>query len=55
VDLSHALMVDHYDPAYTKSRRIDERTVLAEITADTLDEAGQNRAADAIAASVNGF
>ncbi|MFO8125130.1 tRNA 2-selenouridine(34) synthase MnmH [Yoonia sp.] len=53
VDLSHALMVDHYDPSYAKSRRIDEREVLAEVSVETLDEAGQERAADAIAAAVN--
>ena len=52
VDLSLALMVDHYDPAYTKSRRVDEREVLAEVTAETLDDAGQERAADDIAAAV---
>ena len=55
VDLSHALMVDHYDPSYAKSRRIDEREVLAEISADALDDAGQERAADGIAAAVNAY
>ncbi|MGJ8587345.1 MAG: tRNA 2-selenouridine(34) synthase MnmH [Yoonia sp.] len=55
VDLSHALMVDHYDPSYAKSRRIDEREVLTEVTAETLDDAGQERAADAIAAAVSAF
>lgn len=53
VDLSHALMVDHYDPSYAKSRRIDEREVLAEVSVETLDEAGQERAAEGIAAAVN--
>ncbi|MFA8442064.1 tRNA 2-selenouridine(34) synthase MnmH [Yoonia sp.] len=55
VDLSHALMVDHYDPSYAKSRRIDEREVLAEVSVDTLDDAGQERAADGIAAAVNAW
>lgn len=55
VDLSLALMVDHYDPSYAKSRRIDERDVLAEVTVETLDDAGQERAADGIAAAVNAF
>jgi tRNA 2-selenouridine synthase len=55
VDLSHALMVDHYDPSYAKSRRVDEREILAEVFAKTLDEAGQERAADGIAAAVNAF
>ena len=35
--------------------RIDEREVLAEVTAETLDDAGQERAADAIAAAVTAF
>ena len=52
VGLSHALMVDHYDPAYTKSRRIDEREVLGTLTADSLDDAGQERLADRIAAQI---
>ncbi|MEO0903450.1 MAG: tRNA 2-selenouridine(34) synthase MnmH [Pseudomonadota bacterium] len=55
VALSHALMVDHYDPSYTKSRRIDERQILAEVAVDTLDDAGQERAADGIAAAVSAF
>lgn len=53
VDLSHALMVDHYDPSYAKSRRIDEREVLAEVSVETLGETRQERAADAIASAVN--
>lgn len=52
VDLSQALMADHYDPSYAKSRRIDERDVLATVFADTLDDDGQERAADAIAAAL---
>ena len=52
VDLSHSLMVDHYDPAYAKSRKIDERRVLSEVSVDTLDDAGQERAADGIAAAL---
>lgn len=55
VDLSHALMVDHYDPSYAKSRRIDEREVLAEISVETLDTGGQESAADAVATTVNAF
>ena len=54
-DLSQALMVDHYDPSYAKSRRIDEREVLAEIAVETLDDDGQERAADYISANVNAF
>ncbi|MCK0096078.1 tRNA 2-selenouridine(34) synthase MnmH [Yoonia sp. F2084L] len=55
VDLSHALMVDHYDPSYAKSRRIDERDVLAEVAVETLDDDGQEHAADGITAAVTGF
>ncbi len=51
-DLSLALMVDHYDPAYAKSRRIDERAVLAVVEATGLDETGQERAADAVVAAL---
>jgi len=47
-ELATALMVDHYDPAYAKSRRIDEREVLAEIRVETLDANGQERASDAV-------
>ncbi len=46
--LATALMQDHYDPAYARSRRIDSRAVLGDITVETLDETGQNNAADAI-------
>ncbi|WP_375254507.1 tRNA 2-selenouridine(34) synthase MnmH [Yoonia sp.] len=53
VDLSHALMVEHYDPSYAKSRKIDQRAVLGEVKAETLDGAGQERAADQIAALLN--
>lgn len=55
VDLSHALMVDHYDPSYAKSRRIGEREVLAEVSVETLADDGQERAADGIAAAVNAY
>ena len=52
VELSHALMVEHYDPSYAKSRRIDEREVMATVQADRLDESGQERLADQIARTV---
>lgn len=55
VDLSMALMVDHYDPSYSKSRRIDERDVLANVVADTLDDAGQEQVADGITAALKSF
>jgi tRNA 2-selenouridine synthase len=37
-----ALMDQHYDPAYAKSRRIADHDVLADLHSDTLDAAGQN-------------
>ncbi len=55
VALSHALMVDHYDPAYAKSRKIDTRAVMAQVQADSLDDAGQERAADRITAALTVF
>ncbi len=51
-ELSMALMVDHYDPAYTKSRRIDERAVLAVVDAEALDQDGLTQAADAVVAAI---
>ncbi len=53
--LATALMVEHYDAAYTKSRRIDERDVIAVVQAQTLDEVGQDRAADAVMAALSGL
>ena len=50
--LAAALMQDHYDPSYAKSRRMEDREILAEVHAETLCEDGQNRAADAIAAII---
>ncbi|SEW45478.1 tRNA 2-selenouridine synthase [Cognatiyoonia koreensis] len=50
--LAAALMADHYDPAYAKSRRIDARSVISAVHADTLDEDGLNRVADLIAAQI---
>jgi tRNA 2-selenouridine synthase len=35
-----ALMAQHYDPAYAKSRRDQGTTMLAQVTADRLDPAG---------------
>jgi tRNA 2-selenouridine synthase len=52
VDLSMALMQEHYDLAYDKSRQIESRDVLAVVSADTLDDAGQEAAADAIVAAL---
>jgi len=49
VELSEALMTDHYDPAYAKSRQIEKREVLAEVRAEALDAPGLARAAEQIA------
>ena len=46
--LASALMEQHYDAAYAKSRGADEHEILADFSADSLDEAGQNTLADAI-------
>ncbi|WP_439154054.1 tRNA 2-selenouridine(34) synthase MnmH [Yoonia sp.] len=51
--LAAALMTQHYDPAYTKSRRIDTHTVIATVQAQTLDDAGQARAADALLKAIS--
>ncbi len=48
VDLSAMLMLDHYDPAYAKSRQIESRHIMATIKTDQLDDQGQEKAADAI-------
>ena len=47
--LAASLMQDHYDPSYAKSRRVEDREILAEVQTKTLDDAGQNSAADKIA------
>ncbi|MFQ1699360.1 tRNA 2-selenouridine(34) synthase MnmH [Loktanella agnita] len=52
--LAGALVAEHYDPAYAKSRRIDTRDVIAVVAAGRLDDAGQDHAADRIAAIVEG-
>ena len=43
-----ALMDQHYDPAYAKSRRSVDHAVLAELHSDRLDEAGQDSLVAAI-------
>ncbi|ROU01213.1 tRNA 2-selenouridine(34) synthase MnmH [Histidinibacterium lentulum] len=51
-ELAAALMADHYDPAYTKSRqKIGARTV-ATVTTGALDEAGLDTAADKLAEAI---
>lgn len=46
--LAIELMQAHYDPAYNKSRKIEVRNIIGTVHAETLDEDGQNRAADAV-------
>ncbi|HEX5379205.1 MAG TPA: tRNA 2-selenouridine(34) synthase MnmH [Phenylobacterium sp.] len=47
-DLAEALMEQHYDPAYDRSSRKDERQMLAVVDLPDLGPASQERAADAI-------
>ncbi|HYE43865.1 MAG TPA: tRNA 2-selenouridine(34) synthase MnmH [Caulobacteraceae bacterium] len=48
-DLAADLMEHHYDPAYARSARKDERRLLGVVEMATLDESGQARAAEAVA------
>lgn len=50
--VTRALMEQHYDPAYLKSRRSHAPSVLAQVSALTLDEAGLNTAASEIEATL---
>lgn len=50
--LASALMEQHYDAAYAKSRSVEDHEILAEFASETLDEAGQNTLADAIIAAI---
>jgi tRNA 2-selenouridine synthase len=50
--LAFELMEGHYDPAYDRSARKDQRPVLDEVRIGSLAPAGQEAAADAIAALV---
>ncbi|MGR3465101.1 tRNA 2-selenouridine(34) synthase MnmH [Limimaricola sp.] len=52
VELSAALMVEHYDPAYARSRAAHDPQFAASVTARTLDADGLARAADSIAAAM---
>ena len=47
--LATALMTEHYDPSYTRSRGKIEHTVLAQLESDSLDTDGQLRLAHQIA------
>lgn len=52
-ELASALMVDHYDPAYATSRKAHHPIVLADLTSDRLDAAGQEDLAARIEALVS--
>jgi len=51
--LATALMDQHYDAAYTRSRKIDDREWLGEVEAESLDAAGRARVADDLARLIN--
>ena len=50
--LAAALMAEHYDPAYAKSRKSIGREAIATVPAEDLGEAGLAAAADRIAAAL---
>jgi tRNA 2-selenouridine synthase len=50
--LTMALIKDHYDPSYTRSRAAHHHAVLGNVWTDRLDDPGQERLADAIAALI---
>lgn len=52
--LAEALIDAHYDPAYRRSSREDQRPRLGVVTLPTLDPGAQERAADAVAKLVEG-
>ncbi|MBS1302368.1 tRNA 2-selenouridine(34) synthase MnmH [Loktanella sp. SALINAS62] len=52
VTLATALMDQHYDPSYDRSRKSDTRDWLGQVHADTLDGSGQETTADALAALI---
>lgn len=51
--LAGALMAEHYDPAYARSRATHAPATLATVAAAALDDTGQERLADRIAALVS--
>jgi len=53
--LTRALMVEHYDPAYAKSRKAIGAEVLARVTAESLEAAGLETVAAEIEAIVAGW
>jgi len=51
--LARALMVDHYDPAYSKSRTSKTPQILADIAMDSLCDAGLSKTAQQIKDALN--
>ena len=51
--LATALMAEHYDLAYAKSRRQNDRVQVGMIHVDRLDDAGRTEAADRLAALID--
>jgi tRNA 2-selenouridine synthase len=54
-DLAVALIEEHYDPAYAKSRAVHRPEVLAELWAETLDAAGREALAARVEAVLSGM
>ena len=54
-ELADILIELHYDPAYQRSSRKDGRELLATVEIARLDEAGREKAADSVAALVEGL
>jgi tRNA 2-selenouridine synthase len=54
-ELAVALIGEHYDPAYAKSRAVHRPEVLAELWAESLDAAGQEALAAQVEALLSGM
>lgn len=52
-DLARALMAEHYDPSYRKSRAAHDRPVLGTVRAETLDEGGRADLAQRVVAMLS--
>jgi tRNA 2-selenouridine synthase len=48
-DLAAALMADHYDPAYAKSRAVHAPERIGTVAAESLDAASLDKAAQEVA------
>ncbi len=52
--IDRACGIDHYDPAYARSRQIDTREVIATVEAEALDADGRAALAEQVAGIVSG-